>query len=256
MQIILTLIYLQLFMVESNQTSDKEKFGQQPLLRNILAEFAFKQGRLIPPHVNSLNLGVFQEEARQLANECFLDRDNKNLGKLVYVTGKKKVLVSKYCFQANESGVLFLYGSTLDVSKDTAEKERRDNRYLSMIIHTSSNADLSFSSTDLSWLMIADSHPIAGVASLIVGRTKNMLFFRGQNTPQLNDEEAIKKARLWQWQLEERKGQFIKPGMNKEERWQIIEKAQRALVKQICERYDLQFFSGESDKEIVTKQTP
>src|SRR3989344_4212374 len=122
-------------MVESNNTAGKEIFGAQPLLIDILAESTFKPGRLIPCNVNSLNIGVFQEEARQLANNCFLDVDNKDLGKLVYVTEKKKV---------NEP-------------------------YLAMTIHSQGNTDLSFSATDLYLLMLNDSNPGASVASFAVG---------------------------------------------------------------------------------------
>ena len=243
-------------MVESNRISDKERFGQQPLLRDVLAEFTFKPGRLIPSHVNSLNLGVFQEEARQLANTCFLTDDNRDSGKLVYVTGKKKVLVPIRFFQAYEKGVLAMLGITSQVRKNIAEKEQLDDPYIAMTIHTSGNTDLAFSSTDLCLLMLADSNPGASVASFIAGRTKNMIFFRGQNTPQLDSEEAEKKARLWRWQLRERIDRFIKPGMSREEGFLIIDKAERALLRQICEKYDLQFFSGETDSATVTKQTP
>ena len=243
-------------MVESNNTAGKEIFGAQPLLRDILAESTFKPGRLIPCNVNSLNLGVFQEEARQLANNCFLDVDNKDLGKLVYVTGKKKVLVPLCFFQGHARGELAMLGITSQVSKEIAEKEKLNEPYLAMTIHSQGNTDLSFSATDLYLLMLNDSNPGASVASFAVGRTKNMLFFRGQNTPQLDSGEADKKARLWLWQLEERIGQFIKPGMSREERLSIIDKAERALLRQICAKYDLQFFSGDTNDAIVTKQTP
>jgi len=243
-------------MVELNRAPDNEGDRQQPLLRDILAESTFKLGRSIPAQVNSLDLGVFQEEARQLANGCFQDSKNRDLGKLVFVTGKKKVLVPTHYFQGDEGGSLLMFHPISHVQKEVAGKEQLDERYLSMTIRTSGNTDLSFSSTDLYTLMVDDLHTAASVATFTAGRTKNMLFFRGQNTPQLTHEQAEKKVRLWEWQLEKRIEQFTKPGMSKEEESLIEDGAGRALLRQICKKYDLQFFSGGIGSPIVTKQTP
>jgi hypothetical protein len=50
--------------------------------------------------------------------------------------------------------------------------------------------------------------------------------------------------------------QFVNPVMTKEKIFEITDKAERALLKQICEKYDLKFFSGSTMDVIVTKQTP
>lgn len=242
-------------MGEFDPSSGKEKIKQVPLLRNILAEYAFKPGRAIPSDVNSLDLGVFQGEAMQLANNCFLDAENKDSGKLIYVTGEKKVMVPIRFFQSYINGVLPMLGVTSAVKKEVAEKEKLREPYLVMVIHSHGNTDLSFSATDLLLLMLGDSVPGASVASFIVGRTKNMLFFRGENTPQFDVEEAKKKAKLWTWQLNERVGQFIKPGMNKEEVLGIVGRVEKTLLRQICKKYDLKYFSGLTNSPIVTKQT-
>lgn len=242
-------------MVEFDPGSGKEKNKQVPLLRDILAEYAFKPGRAIPSGINSLDLGVFQDEAMQLANNCFLDAENKDSGKLIYVTGEGKVLVPIHFFQSYIKGVLPMLIVTSTVKKEVAEKRKLRELYLAMVIHSNGNKDWSFSATDLLLLMLGDSVPGASVASFTVGRTRNMLFFRGENAPQLDEEEAEKKAKLWIWQLKERIGQFIKLGMNKEEVLGIVDVAGKTLLRQICAKYDLQFFSGETDSNIVTKQT-
>lgn len=242
-------------MVEFDPGSGKEKNKQVPLLRDMLVEYVFKPGRAIPPSIDSLDLGVFQDEAMQLANSCLLDAGNRDSGKLIYVTGDRKVLVPIHPFQSRVIGVLPMSGAISAVKKEVAEKEKLRELYLAMIIHSYGNTDLSFSAIDLLLLMLGDSEPRASVASLIAGRTKNMLFFRGENAPQLDEEEAEKKAKLWIWQLKERIGQFIKLGMNKEEVLGIVDVAGKTLLRQICAKYDLQFFSGETDSNIVTKQT-
>lgn len=241
---------------EINKPNNQEILGPQPLLRDVLAELTFKPGRSIPSHVDSVNLGVFHDEAMQLANNCFLDSENKDSGKIIYVTGQRKVLVPVDFFQAYDTKVLGMLGIVSPFKKEIAEKEKLNERYLSMVIRSHRNNDLTFSATDLILLMLDDSNPGASVASLLAGKTKNTLFLRGENTPQLDDEEANRKARLWTFQLNERVHQFIRPEMTEEEALDVVNKAEKALLKQICEKYDLKVFSGESTEPILKKQTP
>lgn len=241
-------------MIESN-TNSAEILGPQPLLRDVLAELTFKSGRSLPLHVDSIDLGVFQEEARWLANRCFQNENWENVGRIVYVTGKKKVLVTKHSFKGHVGGGLDMWGSVSGLQKEVAVREELDERYVAMSMHSSQNTDLPFSSTDLGILMLPDSNPAAGVSSLIAGKTKNMLFFRGKNTPEMDIKEAEEKIRLWEWQLRERIGQFIEPGMNRDEVYSVVDKAEKALLKQICKKYDLQFFSGDSSDTVVVRQT-
>lgn len=242
-------------MTEFDPSFRGERNEQVPLLRNILAKYAFRPGRAIPSDINSLNLGVFQDEAMYLANNCFLDAENRDSGKLIYVTGEGKVLVPIRFFQSYIKGMLPMLGIVSTVEKEVAEQGKLSEPYLAMAIHSHGNTDLSFSATDLQLLILGDFVPGATVASFIAGRTKNMLFFRGENTPQLNEEETEKRAKLWIWQLKERVGQFTNAGMSKEEALGIADIAERTLLKQICERYDLKYFSGSTDQAIVTKQT-
>jgi hypothetical protein len=142
------------------------------------------------------------------------------------------------------------------VQREIAEKNGLDERYLAMVIHTCRNTDLPFLVTDLFAIMLPDSDTGAAASVFSAGRTRNSLIFRGQDTPQLSIEEAEKKAKLWEWQLDTRIEEFIKSGMSEEERMSIIDKAERALLRQICQKYDLQFFSGDTHDAFVTKQTP
>lgn len=232
-----------------------EKPGSNPLLRDILLETTFKPGRAISAGVDRIDLGVFSEEARALANECFLEPDNSNFGKLIYVTGSKKVLVPKVTFGAVNRRPLGMMGTVSAVPKELAEKEALDERYLAMVIHTSSNHDTTFSATGVALLIEPDSLAFGTSCLFIAGKTQNMLIFRGQNTPQLFKEDIEKKAKLWMWSLSERVGQFVKPGMSEEEAYAVLYAAQNALLKQVCQKYDLPFFVGPSDSNEVVKQS-
>jgi methyltransferase-like protein len=59
-----------------------------------------------------------------------------------------------------------------------------------------------------------------------------------------------------EWQLNQRTAQFVNPSMNREEVINIAERAGRTLLRQICQKYDFQFFSGSTDSAFVTKQAP
>jgi hypothetical protein len=242
-------------MVESNSNLGKEKIEQTPLLRDLLAEYTFKPGRAISPEIKSIDLGVFHEEAMQLANNCFLDSENKNFGKMVFVTGQKKVLVPINFFKSDSSGNLSMQAISSFLEKEIAGKEKLNILYPVMPLHSFGNTDWSFSPTDLMLLLLKDSHPAASVASLIAGKTKNKLFLRSQSTPQIDLEEVEKKANLWERQLEERAMIFTNPEMSEEEILNVVNKAEESLMKQICVKYDIQFFSGETSDNIVTKQT-
>ena len=242
-------------MVEANSNFGKEKIEQTPLLRDLLAEYTFRPGRAISSEITSIDLGVFHDEAMEISNNCFLDSEKKDSGKLIFVTGQKKVLVPNNFCQSISQGELLMGGIFSLTRREIAQKEKLNAQYLAMPIHSFGNSDWSFSPTDLVLFFLKDSHPAASVASLIAGKTKNKLFFRGKNTPQMDYEEVGKKANLWTRQLEERVMIFTNPKMSEEEILDIVNKAERSLMKQICTKYDLQFFSGETSHNIVTKQT-
>lgn len=243
-------------MVELNPNLRGERPEPHTLLRNVLVENTFKPGRWISPDVDALDLGVFLDEARGLANSCFLDSDNRDIGKVVYVTGTRKVLIPNQFTQSSKDGTFGLIGSTSLTPKEIAERNKFDDRYVAMGIITRRNTNVPFFSSGVCMLLIPDSHPAALVATFIAGRTQNMLLFRGQNSPLLSVDEAEKKLRLWEWQLQQRIRQFAKPELNGEEISNIAERAGRALLRQICQKYDLQFFSGPTDSAFVTKQVP
>lgn len=255
-QVIIQNLILNIAMVELNPNLSGEKPGHHTLLRDVLVENTFKPGRWISPDVDIVDLGVFLDEARGLANSCFLDSDNKDAGKLVYVTGTKKVLIPAQITQGSKDGTFGLIGGISLTPKEIAERNKLDDRYAAMGIITRRNTNVPFFSSGACTLLIPDSHPAALVATFIAGRAKNMLLFRGQNSPLLSVDEADRKLRLWEWQLQERIGQFAKPEMNREEVNNIAERAGRALLRQICQKYDLQFFSGPTDSVFVTKQAP
>lgn len=235
----------------------KDKPGQRPLLRDILLETAFKPGRAISSEIDQLDLGVFSEEALLLANACFADPDKRNFGKFVYITGSKKVLVPKSAFREVIGEVLIIRNETSNIPREAAERlALDDHQYIGMAIHTSKNLDYAFSSTGLAILIEPDSALASSSCLFVTGRTQNMLFFRGQNTPQLSEVEVERKLKLWVRQLEDRIRQFTKSGMSTEEKQEVVGAAQDALLKQICQKYDLRFFAGSSDGSVVTRQSP
>lgn len=223
-------------------------------MRNILVDSTFKPGRAIAPEIDGIDLGVFWEEARVLANECFMDLENNNVGKLVYVTGAKKVLVPNSFFKGVGRGPLGIFASVSAIPKHEAERQQINSRYIGMVFHTQSNSDLPFTPTGLYLLTNNDSVDFASTAVFVVGKTQNMLLFRGSDAPQWTEEEANQKRKLWEFQLGERVKQFIKPEMSHDEVFDMVIKAQWALMKQICAKYDLSFFAGPTDSPVVTKQ--
>lgn len=243
-------------MTESQPSDSKEIYGPHPLLRDILAEVTFAPGRTISSSIDGLDLGVFHEEARVLANECFTDPDEGNFGKFVFVTGAKKVLLPRGTYRGNRQEIQ-IGGLVSMIPKKIAEEQKSNYyHYLGMIIHTSWNTDRPISIVCLRMLLNEDTFMGALPAIFIVGKTQNMLIFRGQDTPQWTDREAEKKGSLWIWQLQERLRNFIKPAMSLEESEEIVTRAQKALLRQICAKYDLAYFAGPTDNTIVTRQTP
>jgi hypothetical protein len=243
-------------MVEKNENNNPEKLGPKPLLRDVLAELTFKPGRWLPDNIDKIDLGVFQDEAIQLANDCFLDPEYTMSGKMVFVTGQKKVLISNHVYHANpETNTMWVMGYVPVVEKEIAEKEKLNLKYFSTVIHSFNNRNNIFSPSDLMLLLLKDFYPCSASAGFIVGKTNNSIFFRGENAPQLEMEELEKKADLWIWQLRERVGRFIDPEMTEEEKLRTQNRAERALVRQICTKYDIKYFSGSTSEAIVTKQT-
>lgn len=233
-----------------------EKPGPRPLLRDLLVETTFKPGRAISPEIDELDIGVFSEEARQLANECFLNPDSSNYGKIVYVTGSKKVRVPRTASGEISDGVLPLLGKASKIPREIAKRDLLNEPYIAMLIHTNNNIDFAFSATGLAALLGEDSLPFSTSALFVAGQTQNMLVFRGESAPQLSLEDIEKKTRLWLWQLRERVHRFAKPGMDREEVNGIAGTAGKTLLRQICQKYDLSFFAGSSDTDEVVRQNP
>lgn len=234
--------------------SGNEKPGSSPLLRDVLLDVHFKPGRVLPKDIDKINLGVFADEVRTLTNESFLSDGDVNFVKFVFVTGSRKVLVPRLAFKGGITGI---YARVLasGVPKEVAERNKLNERYASMVIHTNNNTDLMLGGTSHPMLLSQDSF-VAGISAvLITGGTQNMLTFRGENTPQLSQKEMEEKIRLWQWQFRERVSHFLKPGMTVEEIKQINYRASLALFRQICQKYDLQFFSGSSDQDEVERRS-
>lgn len=241
-------------MVESNPVQGKETLGPQPLLRDVLADLTFKPGRVLPAHVEAINLGVFQDEARKIANQCFLAPANEVVAKIIYTTGEGKVLVPRNAFQGNRIGVV-ADGVVSLAPKVIAKENKLKYRYIAAYMHAVGNTNLNFSSA-LGYLLLNDNSMAVNVCAFIVGRTKNTLYFRGQNSPQLDEKEVGEKIRLWIFQRNERLKQVIKPEMDQEEKNSIDDKVDKVLVKQICLKYDLQRFSGDSFDAVLTRQNP
>lgn len=234
--------------------TDGEFIGPSPLLRNVLVDATLKPGRSISHDIDMLDLGVFVEEARLLANDCFIDPENNNFAKMVYVTGAKKVLVPKSVFKGSRSEIT-MFGAVATRSKQDAVKNQTNDRYISMLMQTYINTDLILAKTGVDFLMRDDSFPLALSSLFIAGKTQNALLFRGESSPQWSEKEANDRSNLWSWQLEERIRQHSKSGMSLDQKTEIARRAERMLLRQICQKYDLSFFVGSTDSQIVTKQT-
>lgn len=241
-------------MIEHSNQGEKEP-GSPELLRNILAEVTFKPGRAIPADITGIDLGVFLDEARLLANESFLDPLNNSTVKLIYITGAGKVRVPNR-FYKGFAGILVAPLLVTRFPREVVARNRLDEPILGMVIHTNENTDSAFSEGGLGLLMRADYDPISTTALFLAGKTKNMLFFRGKNTPQMSGEDMDKRVRLWILQLRERIKQFLEPAMSAEERLAIASRAENALARQICQKYDLSYFAAPHGNRVITRQTP
>jgi len=237
-------------------STGKEFIGPSPLLRDVLAATTFKPGRAISPDIDSVDLGVFHEEARTLANETFLDDDNTAFSKMVYATLSGRILIPDNKFKGKDN-LVGVMGLIPKISKKQAIIDKRmDIRYPSMVMHSFKNTDQSFSVLGLKLLMIEDSYQVAVPAVLLAGRTQNILLFRGENAPQLPEKEMNDKNEMWVSMLREQSDKYIKPGMSLEEFRALGERLEWGIMRAICAKYDLHSFTGPSDSPIVRKQTP
>lgn len=240
----------------SEKVKAHEGIGPAPLLRDVLVRAHLKPGRAISPDIHQIDLGIFADEARTIANVCFMDKDHSNLLKPIYATGSGKILVPNNPYMGTDPNFVWTPIIGSNVPKETAIANNLDEKYLAMLLQTASNTDLAISPSAHTYLLLQDSVSYALSSTLIAGRTKNMVTFRGENTPQLTESEASKKMKLWEWQLKERISAHVKPGMSIQEAEHIADTAMRALFKQIVKTYDLVYFVGDSEQDIVTRQDP
>jgi hypothetical protein len=146
--------------------------------------------------------------------------------------------------------------SVSDDPRVQSERENNNSQYLAMIMHTSSDSDLPFSPTGLLLLAPGDFFKPGISCVFIVGKTKNMLLFRGGNSPQWTAGEALGKINFWDFQIRNAIKKHAKADMNDEEKDSLVNSAHNALIRRICEEYDFGFFAGDTSSQIVTKQFP
>ncbi len=238
----------------SEMRKPAEGIGPTLLLRDVLVDTHFKPGRALSPDVNQIDLGVFTDEARSLTNASY--PNDGNFVKPIYVTGSEKVLIPKTSFTKSNSENVTIITSTSPLSKQEAKRRGLESRYLAMLMSTSSNMDSHTTLTGQGLLLLEDSAAQSPTASFSIGRTIHMITFRGENTPQLTDEEVRKKMNLWTWQMKNRFTEFSHPNMTQDEVIALNVRILNTMFKQIVKTYDLQYFEGESDQSMVTRKQP
>ncbi|HVT01167.1 MAG TPA: hypothetical protein VHE53_02945 [Patescibacteria group bacterium] len=231
-----------------------EIIGPKPAVQDILRNISFKEGRVIPNDIDSIDISVFQEDVRTLANACFNDPHESNAGKFVDIRGNGRIVIPSAYFKAVDGGLLALPVIYPSTSKAEANIQKNNDKFPAMLIHTQNNENYPFSPSGMFALFQSDDEMSAVSSVFIIGRSVNMLLFRGTNTPQLPRKEAEQRARLWNWQLEERTRAFTKPGMSFEDRVELRLKACTTLQRQINEKYDLRYFAAPTDSSVVYKQ--
>lgn len=243
--------------------SRTEKPGKYPDLRNILA-IATLNGRVLPPSIDIFDLGSFSATATRLAYACYKDIVNADRTKVATITRRDRILIENSIPQAFEKPQTLERPQALEKPQSSEKKpselitttlDKSNKRRLAMIIRTCKNTDQFFLPATLYTLLLSDSEIGATTAVLLVGRTQTRLFFRGQSTPKLSDEDAKIHAKFWQWNVQTEIEKSTDPNMGEEELTAINNKAENDQLLTICKKYDLSLFSGARNDNIATKQT-
>lgn len=237
-------------MVENPQNHG-EIYGPHPLLRDVVRSVAAKN--FISNSIDHVELGLFQGEAESLINKTLADPQKREVAKLAYVSDKRVILPAaetqgerdrvrqQYHGEQITNNLFVINGETV---KPTVS------------IHTHGIMDLPPSPADLSSLFLPPSTRQSVPVVFVATATRNMIVFRGENTPSLTPSEVNNNINKWNTLVEERLRKFMDIETSRDEIEDLNNRAQTQLLKQICDKYDLKLFSGPRSSPVVTRQFP
>lgn len=212
--------------------------------RELVLDASFQKGRQIPQDVESIDLGIFAEETRELVERTVSDPRNREHGKIMYATRDRKLLLQSEAVKGETDHVvhnMVIHGFDHDILKPWY---LRQDRMMAADFH-SHPRDVGPSSQDLMPILVGDFNRFAATA-IVVGTPKRIYaIFRGPKAPQMTDEEVRVRNKMWEGQMEARIRKFWRPGISTEEEIELNHRARETLLRQISGKYDLPIFVGD-----------
>ncbi|HSW97283.1 MAG TPA: hypothetical protein VLF89_05645 [Candidatus Saccharimonadales bacterium] len=229
----------------------KERLSQAPTLRDTLIDTTFNPHRAIDPQIKKIDLAAFQEDVDMLRG-LIVPGSQIEHGKLYYVTTKKTLLKPNKEISGTESEIMFHSRVRGGYREIQGEKVFIQDRFVGTTTHTHPSG-YPFSPQDLYDLFLDDEIHFAETAASVVTTNQTMVLFRGNNTPEWEDNFTREKVKRWDAMVRARIQENLRPRMSQEEIVAINARAQSAFLRQAIQTYDLQLFTCGVNESILVK---
>lgn len=227
-----------------------------PLFKNILAEATLAPSQLVSDDVKSFDLGGFRVEAEKMLT---LDRQFPpfefiNMG-MIFVDNQGRVLMHKDVNMV-QTGLPVAIDISGYIQEDKSAKGLprlfRQQRYFAGMLQTNSSGIIF--PAQLATLIRSIEDPAA--ATTFMSNTPDGIdvYFRGQQTPNLEGEEVMKKVFLWMKSADLQIKEFSDKKDSLAERIASVERIYRGLTRQIIKSYGLQHFRANGNDPVAYRQ--
>ena len=237
-----------------NRVDNPEHVENIPAFRDILVQTTFNPNRALDKSIQAIDLGMFDNEARDLIARSMIHPNQAEYMKLIYVTPKGTVLIPKEAAEGTENEVRSKSKINIMSFDLSLPKQLRQDRFNAVGIHTHPD-DSDPSWDDVGRLFIGDLDPTATTCEFIVTPRRRIVVFKGENTPQLTQEQLKQKLDYWDKVALKRGKQLAKPSMTKQDLAELYNRIFEQMNKEISDKYDLRYFEGATDDQVLKLRT-
>lgn len=230
--------------LQPNPEDRPEKTKEVPL-KDVLIAASFSPNRSIDLSIQSLDLGIFGEEANKVLQLSFDDPNHFEWFTRVYVsTHERKVLLDKKPFRALTHKPQSVSPSITFKTPFGALGSRspiNQDKYFATIIHSYPEATPT-SSFDLGGILINSNYPEALTCAFSSSSVEKMLIFRGKNSPNFSRDQVDSLVQGWETEFQI---QFVEKNsaeMSPLDKWLLERKLQWDLLIRLAQKYDLIIF--------------
>lgn len=159
-----------------------------PVLRDLVVRTANSHRRNFPTDVNTVDMGIFSEEAEKLRELASKSGTFASFTALVeHATGKLRLTPIR---SQNDSRLALELNIKINIFAMTRQRRERQDRSIGLIVSTTKN---DFDNLPLvANLLIEEREPLSPAGVMLVAEDGVHLFFRSQNTPEETTEQNNK----------------------------------------------------------------